>query len=261
MAALDRILERSNDVWICVFGLANVRDIDFMKELSKKLSPIPEDLFVNENLPPVTASKATITKARAVLPGESDEPLVDIRDFLIATDVFYEKEPELARNADAVYLRKTVAEKLALANARLYTYGFGLIVLDGHRNLEFQQRLLEFYSDPDLKTGYVSPVSKNEKLVPPHNTGGAVDLTLVRKGERLALGTEYDFFDKTAAPAALEKRGKDGKARHLRRLLAHALGEQGFVPHYLEWWHWSYGDQYWAAENELEQAIYGSIEL
>lgn len=231
-----------------------------MKQLAKKLDPIPDEVFVNENLPPLKAPKATLTKARGVIPGDSCEPLVDIRKLLLATDIFYEQEPDLKRTSSAIYLRETVAQKLLAANARLYTYGFGLIVLDAHRELEFQKRLVDFYADPELGAGYVSPVSEDEKLVPPHTTGGAVDLTLVHRGKRLALGTDYDSFDKLAAPAALEKRGHDGKARHLRRLLASALGEQDFVPHYLEWWHWSYGDQYWAAEKGFERSIYGVIE-
>ena len=227
----------------------------------KNLESIPDDLFINSNLPPVKKSKGDIDKARAIKTGSSKENLVAVQSLLIPTDVFYNSELTLKREESSVYLRETVAEKLLNAQKALYPYGYSLIVLDGHRSLDFQKRLINFYGESVSEKGFVSSVSENETLVPPHTTGAAVDLTLVRHGRRLALGTDYDSFNELAAPEALEARDDMTRPRDLRRLLNKVLTTEDFVPHYLEWWHWSYGDQYWAVEKGRKTAIYGSIEL
>lgn len=41
-----------------------------------------------------------------------------------------------------------------------------------------------------------------------------------------------------------------------RRLLAAALLENGFAPLPAEWWHWSYGDQQWAAFHGLDESLF-----
>ena len=42
-----------------------------------------------------------------------------------------------------------------------------------------------------------------------------------------------------------------------RELLINIMTKVGFVNYPLEWWHWSYGDRYWAAVNKTE-SIYGA---
>jgi len=51
--------------------------------------------------------------------------------------------------------------------------------------------------------------------------------------------------------------GLDGRARHSRGVLAAALHRVGFVNYPTEWWHWSYGDRYWAIKTTAAAAIYG----
>ncbi|MDT7587682.1 MAG: zinc D-Ala-D-Ala dipeptidase, partial [Pseudonocardiales bacterium] len=36
-----------------------------------------------------------------------------------------------------------------------------------------------------------------------------------------------------------------------------ALHSVGFVNYPTEWWHWSYGDRYWAIKTTAAAAIYG----
>ena len=45
-----------------------------------------------------------------------------------------------------------------------------------------------------------------------------------------------------------------------RRILRDAMLEAGFAPLGSEWWHFSYGDQIWAAYYEKDYAIYGIYE-
>jgi len=35
----------------------------------------------------------------------------------------------------------------------------------------------------------------------------------------------------------------------------------GFVNYPTEWWHWSYGDRYWAYATHRSAAIYGPVEV
>lgn len=44
-----------------------------------------------------------------------------------------------------------------------------------------------------------------------------------------------------------------------RKILAYALESVGFVNYYTEWWHWSYGDRYWAVMNNLDRALYNPV--
>jgi zinc D-Ala-D-Ala dipeptidase len=46
-------------------------------------------------------------------------------------------------------------------------------------------------------------------------------------------------------------------ARRNRGLLAAAMDHAGFVNYPAEWWHWSYGDRYWAFQTSRETALYG----
>ena len=71
-------------------------------------------------------------------------------------------------------------------------------------------------ADPSLPRGYVADPN-DSALVPPHTTGGAVDLTLTFDGEPLLLGTPFDHFGREAWSASSEH--ADLGCRHLRRLL------------------------------------------
>jgi D-alanyl-D-alanine dipeptidase len=135
--------------------------------------------------------------------------------------------------------------------------GFGLVVLDGWRDLTEQQMLREFYEKQGLADGYVASTDSGA-IRPPHTIGGALDVTLSYKGVPLALGTDFDSFNEEAHYAAFEDR--DSLVRRLRRLLASAMLTSGFVPYPLEWWHWSYGDEVWAVENGGE-SLYGIARL
>jgi zinc D-Ala-D-Ala dipeptidase len=56
----------------------------------------------------------------------------------------------------------------------------------------------------------------------------------------------------TAAPVT------EGARRH-RDILASAMDTAGFVNYPAEWWHWSYGDRYWAFQTGRSTALYGSL--
>jgi D-alanyl-D-alanine dipeptidase len=50
-------------------------------------------------------------------------------------------------------------------------------------------------------------------------------------------------------------------ARSHRRLLTTVLTWSGLVNYPTEWWHWSYGDRYWALCTGAAAALYGPVDL
>src|SRR6266702_1595652 len=48
-------------------------------------------------------------------------------------------------------------------------------------------------------------------------------------------------------------------ARANRELLARVLRGAGLVNYPTEWWHWSYGDRYWALMTGAAAAVYGPV--
>jgi D-alanyl-D-alanine dipeptidase len=54
--------------------------------------------------------------------------------------------------------------------------------------------------------------------------------------------------------------GVTGAARANRLLLCEAMEAQGFVNYHREWWHYSFGDRWWAAHKGEVRAFYGPVE-
>jgi D-alanyl-D-alanine dipeptidase len=150
--------------------------------------------------------------------------------------------PDAVRHS---HTRPEVADRVASAARRLPD-GFGLAIFDAWRPLSVQQILFEAaYADPALPPGFVTPPSLDPNLVPPHNTGGTVDVTLTWRGKPLALGTPFDDFTDRAHTRALE--GTLDPSRNLRRVLYWTMRSVGFVVIHNEWWHYEYGTRRWAA--------------
>jgi D-alanyl-D-alanine dipeptidase len=155
-------------------------------------------------------------------------------------------------------LRKSAVERLRSAHD-LLPEGLDLVILDGWRSRAFQARLVAFYGDDAATSGYVSSAT-DKSLIPPHCTGGAIDLTLAVDGVALALGSDFDDFSPRAHLTALEREPMHGSLECLlRRLLYGVLVQVGFAPYQLEWWHFSFGDQHWAAYYGLDASIYGEV--
>lgn len=173
-----------------------------------------------------------------------------------------------------VFLRLGVVERLVAATQYL-PKGYKFLIWDGWRPLEVQQALFdEFYNwlekeNPelpeenlmDLTQTYVSLPSINPTKPSPHNTGGAVDLTLAYEDAReVPMGTEFDDFSARAATAYFEGKvnltKQERSFRNNRRILFYALIQAGFTNYREEWWHFDYGNQFWAVQNGTF-AIYG----
>ncbi|MFE0490671.1 MULTISPECIES: M15 family metallopeptidase [Streptomyces] len=202
-------------------------------------------------------------RVAATAVAECGEPLVDLRaDGHLRLD---------ARKADDdgsyARLRAGARERLLRAQ-RLLPDGLRFLVVEGYRPPALQSRYFEEYAATlrrahpeappgrirELASAYISPPE-----VAPHVSGGAVDLTLCgADGRELELGTEVNATPeesegacRTGAPGLTEE------ARANRAVLGRALSSAGFVNYPTEWWHWSYGDRYWALSTRAAAARYG----
>ena len=91
-----------------------------------------------------------------------------------------------------------------------------------------------------------------------HLAGAAVDLSLCTVDEiELDLGTAVN--DTATERSHTEDPAVDATARRHRAVLAQALRGAGLVNYPSAWWHWSYGDRYWAYLTGSAQALYGPI--
>ncbi|MDP3771290.1 MAG: M15 family metallopeptidase [bacterium] len=126
------------------------------------------------------------------------------------------------------WLRPSVARKLAVAARLLHERrpGWRLKVLDCARPRAVQRKMWAIMPDPK----YVADPAKGSR----HNTGSAVDLTIVDdRGREVEMPTGFDEFtrrawaDATTTPAATKNRA----------LLREVMLDAGFVPLRTEWWH------------------------
>jgi len=188
---------------------------------------------------------------------ENDEPLVSLAGVVRTHPVY--SWLGFRQVTGEMQVRAGVLDRLDRASRRLPPE-FEIVVIDAHRTRAFQAELWAHYSAATTATSLGGFVADpwGDSPVPPHVTGGAVDLTLGWRGAVLGLGTDFDAFLPDAAPAALEAQA-GRTARDLRRLLAGSLHAEGMAVIGSEWWHWSYGDQYWAAITGAPAAIYDEI--
>jgi zinc D-Ala-D-Ala dipeptidase len=166
-------------------------------------------------------------------------------------------------------VRADLADRLRFAQQALPD-GVRLRVIEGHRSIADQESIIKRYraelqiAHPEaddaelheLTSRFVSPVD-----VAPHVAGAAVDLTLTTTGgTELDMGTPVDATPEDSDGACYFAAATiSAAARHNRTLLAGALGGAGLVNYPTEWWHWSYGDRYWALMTGAPAALHGPV--
>lgn len=169
------------------------------------------------------------------------------------------------------YVRESILERLLQAAAAMPA-GYMLVLLDAWRPFSLQKWLFDRYarqlaSDPATRgknpEKFVSRPNEDIERQPPfHLTGGAVDLTIAdSRGRILDMGTRFDETTAASYTRHYESAGEaDERGRTVRdnrRFLYQIMIDAGFVNIPSEWWHFSYGDQLWAAVTGREAAIYG----
>lgn len=180
------------------------------------------------------------------------------------------------------FVRETVA-KLLIKASKLLPNGYKFVIWDAWRPIEVQEAIFNKYKEklknlnPEINEenllmvtqSYVSLPSSAEKYPSPHNTGGAVDLSIVDSSENyLNMGTEFDEFSIKSNTRYYEQLLEEEKALsdidllilNNRRLLFHTMTAVGFTNYPEEWWHYDYGNQFWGKSKGVD-AVYGKITI
>jgi len=209
---------------------------------------------------------------------ENNEPFVSLNDFApnyiqVKSQYF---EQKIKGALEICYCRKGVAQKLVEA-AKHLPKGYKFLIWDTWRPIEVQQALFDNYKAKLLKNNpsferqiiqketekYVSLPSLDIFKPSPHLTGGAIDLTIIdEKGKNLDMGTGFDFFGEKAKTDFYELKCTDNNEltfRNNRRLIYNLLINFGFTNYPEEWWHYDYGNQFWAFASKT--TAYYSLKL
>ncbi|MFD7013999.1 M15 family metallopeptidase [Streptomyces sp. NPDC059928] len=205
-------------------------------------------------------------RVAAIPVAECDEPLVDVRGAgLLVDDRKYDPAGAFA------HLRRGVLDRLLRAQA-LLPDGLRLLFVEGYRPPALQRTYFEEYADElrasnphwtaerirSAASRYVSPPE-----IAPHSAGAAVDLTLVAPdGRELDMGTRMNASPEESDGACYtDAHTISAPARANRDVLCAALSAAGLVNYGCEWWHFSFGDRYWALMAGQPTAVYGPREL
>ena len=174
-------------------------------------------------------------------------------------------------------LRSGVAARLEQAQQYLPA-GLRLRVYEGYRHPKIQQMLFDAQwrrmqiAHPTQSAAWcyvqaaqlASPLRTfaGEPIIPPHSTGGAVDIDIVdAAGQPLDFGMALsDWGEVSPELCATQYAGLTDVAARNRRLLLEVMTAAGLVNYPREWWHFSYGDRYWACVTGSAQARYGAVE-
>jgi zinc D-Ala-D-Ala dipeptidase len=128
------------------------------------------------------------------------------------------------------YLRKSVADSLAIIQHQLNTMGLGLKIFDAYRPYSVTEKMWEPVKDDRY--------AANPKFGSGHNRGAAVDLTIINanSGKELDMGTGFDNFSDTAHRAFTNL---PEEVLQNRLLLKKIMEQHGFKALDTEWWHYS----------------------
>lgn len=229
------------------------------------------------------------------------EPLIALASVGVAFESYYAKTDgrnppfgvSIEGSRQDVWLRKSVAEKLARVNELLRPFEAELFVLDGHRSIACQEGLWNFfYTKAKQKIAggseqehrayamqfIVDPASFDEadsRTWPAHTNGAAVDLTLRDSvtGKLLDMGANFeedidanvgDYFERQLAAGHID--GNDVRLQN-RRLLNWAMTREGLLNETAKvFWHYDWGNQLYVRasraflENPPPAAWYGYID-
>lgn len=194
---------------------------------------------------------------------DTGEPLADTRSITTLT-VDHSRADVQQLSDNPFQVRADVADRLVRAQAHLPD-GYQLQIKEGWRPIWVQQHLWEA-SLAQLRAtrpGLSSEQLERENarftappgIAPPHSTGGAVDIDLLCHDGAVDMGWGFNQpgeGSRTAAPVT-------AAARRHRDLLGDVMTAAGFINYPAEWWHWSYGDRYWAFQTGHAATRYGPL--
>jgi len=205
---------------------------------------------------------------------ENDDPMIDLNKQKI---IAFGPSPEIPNNKDYTKIRKTVYEKLLEAQ-KVLPKNLKFCVYEGYRSLKLQEQLFKDQYNTlkrnhpswdhkilfDETTKLVSPTVNfdGSQNIPPHSTGAAIDIYLIDNDENvvdmgLMVANWMQDVDGSLSQTSSSKISDDAKKN--RTIMSRALQSVGFVNYPGEYWHWSYGDRYWAYCSKEQFALYDTV--
>lgn len=221
-------------------------------------------------IPPYEAMKAiTIV--------ENKETLINILDLSPRIVSLMSRQRMVYEGIDQprLLLRQTISDKL-LNILNQINSNCGLGIFDAYRPNKVQQlwyeaELAKIQADHqswpqekciDEVKRWLSPAQTDPTLPPsPHSTGGAVDITIVQLENPIItidMGSNHGEWSSRSWTNSQEI---SSAARDNRIKLQQLMASVGMVNYPGEWWHYSWGDSFWAVATRAKQAVYGRIEL
>ena len=177
------------------------------------------------------------------------------------------RSENICGNSKYPYARVTVRNMLKDAIANLET-DYGVVLIESYRKYEFQMALFQkkvanIITDSGLPREkaeeeaslYVS----NPDIYSPHVTGGAIDIGLIELSTMALVDVGNKFTHDDTAQTHYQN--LTSYQNRNRKLIIDLMTSVGFVNYPYEWWHWSYGDKYWAMTKKESRAIYDSIKI
>jgi zinc D-Ala-D-Ala dipeptidase len=230
--------------------------------------------------PPLTELPPTINDERvvAIEVNDNHEPLVNLFDVPKPYQgrLWLPEDPRLdfhrkdLTDTKTPYVRESVRAKLLQVLDYLPGH-IGVVIIEPYRSVAYQtdlfnqkvQELIAQNIDIDQAKIEAAKYVSNPAVYSPHTTGGALDVHLfdLLTGHYLNMGN----WSEPTASASFDYPELTQEQTANRELLKKAMESAGFVNYPYEWWHWSYGDKYWAyilgqRTNTSVTAIYGPVD-
>ena len=130
-------------------------------------------------------------------------------------------------SSKSCFLHKIAFEHLCIAVDIAKKIGLRIKIFDAYRPTYVQKKLWDTLPDPN----FIAPPKKGS----PHSRGIAIDLTLIRNGKELDMGTEFDEFSKLSYHGCLDI--SEVAYQNMLTLLG-IMTDSGWDFYRNEWWHY-----------------------
>jgi len=205
---------------------------------------------------------------KKIIIADNGEPLVQIKKYCPGV-LLRQYEKGGTSRINNLKVRKSVARMLGQAQSFL-PRDIHLMVRDAWRPVAVQRQLFLNWRNriqrlnPDWSAVKVNKVASNyavpseSKIPSGHLTGGAVDVTLCYNAKlRLPMKTKKVSFKEQTSTKAYKK--LPPKIAQNRKILYQAMSQAGFSNLSREWWHFSFGDWWWAKRTGAKKTHYNKI--
>jgi len=169
------------------------------------------------------------------------------------------------------FIREGILEKLRRIQDKM-AGNYYLLIWDPWRSRKVQGVIYEYYnqkirsenkgkSEDELQRlvgAFVTPATDMNRI-PPHSTGGAIDLTLLDSNkDPVNMGTDFDDTSEKAITNYFKN--KDPEIHGNRMRFLDIMENEGGVNYIDEWWHFDFGTQLGMFNSQnTGPAIYGEV--